>query len=360
MAFQNETEVLELLAERPFDAALRLVFADWLLEHGNVRGEVIVGARQEALPLSERRRLGRLVTAHQHDWLGPLAPLVDLARSVWVDGFLDDVTLLSSVTESMAQAVADDPRWATVRRLSFPMRFPLAPANGLLQSRRLAQLREVHGPPAFLMALSPVEFPSFALETIGVISWGVFEEELQSFGAWQQRSRGFDSAGQLKLTTSEFINGVSSAELRMHFQRHVDLKRFSHVQLSVQYGAIEGVARWLLLGDDREALERNLQLERWSIEYADAVFTLGRTQDNRFAALLADLRGHEGAVGLGQRIAALSTILVQLAPARLESVAVKLPERARLKPEERDALRAGLRRLGTVRKLMIDDLLTVP
>jgi uncharacterized protein (TIGR02996 family) len=356
----DDSQLLEHIAQRPFDRASRAVYADWLLERGDARGEVILASTRGELALSERRRLGKLTAAHQHEWLGPLAPLLDLSRTTFVDGFLDEACLLHSVSPAQLDGMLDDPRWATVQSLRFPMRLPVEPSLSLLRSPRLISLQEVHAPCQQLPHLVIEQRPVFSLSAIGAASWGVFENELDALSEWHAQTLGFSNATHLKLTTSEFINSASASELKFQVQRHLVAEAFTHVQLCIQYGAIEGVAQWLIIRDAQAHLDRAGKLEHWSVEYGDALFTLSKTSNNRLQALQADLRGKEGAVGLGQRVAALATVLVQLAPAALESVVVKLPPKARLKNDERDALRAAMRRLGTVKHFHLDDATATP
>ncbi len=361
MTFQNESQILELIAERPFDRSLRLIFADWLLERGDPRGEVIAASIHENLPLSTKRRINRLVAEQQSSWAGELSQVLDGTRSVWTDGFLDEVTLLPSCTAKAIEAVAANPRWATLRTVRFPMRLAHEAGSTLLALARLPSLEELTAPANLLPTLVMPKQPTFTLKHLGLCSWGTFEDELQLVDLLLGRASGIGSPTTLKLYTSEFMNGASANELRFNTQRQLNFNRFRHVQLCIQYGAIEGVARWLLLGDLKAPLEHNSpQLERWSVSYSDCIFSLSHHIQGPFATFNADLRGKESAIGLGQRIAATASVLVQLAPAQLRQVDFLLPHGARLKHEERDSLRASLRRLGSIEKLTLDGEVQTP
>src|SRR5690349_16866012 len=68
-------QYLTQLADDPHDRAQHAVFADWLLERGDARGEAL------ALELQgETARLRLMQTAHAAEWLGPAAGLVELQR----------------------------------------------------------------------------------------------------------------------------------------------------------------------------------------------------------------------------------------------------------------------------------------
>ena len=64
MRMIREADILTGLAERPFDRELRLVYADWLQEQGDPRGEVIALSERGDLSLTERRKVARLTAQH--------------------------------------------------------------------------------------------------------------------------------------------------------------------------------------------------------------------------------------------------------------------------------------------------------
>jgi uncharacterized protein (TIGR02996 family) len=99
----NDEAFLEAILERPEDDAPRLVYADWLDEHGDPdRAEFIRlqcglagleedDPRRPPLLARERELLGR----RQQEWLGPLRPL--LRRWTFRRGFLDAVAVPARV-----------------------------------------------------------------------------------------------------------------------------------------------------------------------------------------------------------------------------------------------------------------------
>lgn len=93
---------LQAIMDNPDDDAPRLIYADWLDERDDPRGEFIrVQCRlatmarddERSLPLEQLER--RLLEGHQDVWLGTLRPL--LARWTFRRGFLDKVAVAPSV-----------------------------------------------------------------------------------------------------------------------------------------------------------------------------------------------------------------------------------------------------------------------
>lgn len=114
---QDEAFFADIIAN-PDDDAPRLIFSDWLTDHGNPRGEFIhvqcllarAGEDEPCRPHLEARE-GELLNSHQDDWLGPLRPL--LCRWKFRRGFLDAVAMPAATY--LRQATLPLP--ATVRRV---------------------------------------------------------------------------------------------------------------------------------------------------------------------------------------------------------------------------------------------------
>src|SRR5690349_20023724 len=84
-------ELLERIVERPDDTDARLVYADWLLEIGDQRGELIqlqCAAARGPLDDRQAKRLRGLLRLHSKTWLGPVAAVTDVRSRVWDRGFL--------------------------------------------------------------------------------------------------------------------------------------------------------------------------------------------------------------------------------------------------------------------------------
>jgi len=114
----HDEAFLQAILEDPEDDTPRLVYADWLEERGDPRGEFIrVQCRLATLSHDDDRRppledLERhLLERHQDVWLGPLQPL--LTRWEFRRGFLDAISVPAATY--LRHAVI--PRPASVRRI---------------------------------------------------------------------------------------------------------------------------------------------------------------------------------------------------------------------------------------------------
>src|SRR5262249_37183185 len=105
---QRESELLAAVYASPSDDGPRSVYADWLLERNDPRGEFIalqLASESRQLTKKERARQQELLVAHRREWLGPLATLpirigFDRGFPCWFDWHED-------------LEPPDDPRWST-------------------------------------------------------------------------------------------------------------------------------------------------------------------------------------------------------------------------------------------------------
>src|SRR5262245_26840333 len=92
---------LEAIREAPEDDTHRLVYADWLDDHGNeARAKFIrLQCQLAALPSKDARRHDlakrerELLAAHRNAWLGPLAKELPFDRCTFRRGFPEEVSL---------------------------------------------------------------------------------------------------------------------------------------------------------------------------------------------------------------------------------------------------------------------------
>lgn len=104
----------------PADDGVRQVFADWLSERGDLRGELITLQMARAagrLDAKGTRRECELLAQHGREWLGPLAPAVEKGGMRFERGFLYACRvnwrgLLAS------PGLVTHPAWSTVREYS--------------------------------------------------------------------------------------------------------------------------------------------------------------------------------------------------------------------------------------------------
>jgi len=353
---ERENELLEQLASRPFDRTLRLVFADWLSERGDPRGEVIALAERGSLSLSERRRLARLIEDNARKWLGPLVELADAASCRFEGGFLSHLACQTPTSAEAWRRLADDVRLATVTSVTLPVG-PESPDQGVfLRSPRLKEVKRLQATASAWGLLRAAPQPAFSLLDVAVSSWSVFRQELEVLAA-VEAIRG---ARRLELVTSEFVNPLVVKEITDALLSQKGAWRHLHeVRLLPRFGVVEGAAHWLL-GGAVQGWERWWRAgQRWSVEYGETLFSLERPE-GRFTSLRIELSQHDELTGLGQRISVAASVLVQLGSAGLTSVEVVVPLGARLRASERDALRAAARRLGTVKVFAIGGVLLPP
>lgn len=368
MKSDRETDLLKRLAERPDDRALRLVFADWLTEHGDPRGEVIALCERGALSLTERRRVARLTAQHQVAWLGPLAPLVDVQESRFEAGFLTELVcqweLLVDRLPLFAQ-LKGDPRLATVRTLVVPGDVEAEPLALFLRDGVFRGLRRLRLSSRTWRSLKALEPGPVQPEVVGVSSFGTFERELSPLKGVPL----FEGGRTLELATTEHLGGLAiSALLESLEAQHAVVNHFERLRLLSRYSMLDGTAAWLLAAD---TLGKTLsRVTGWEVETSGVRSRLDRL-DGSFQRLELDLAlpeapGEKHVAGRGAwlqtqvkttaaaRFAEALAVLGQLAPASLKLVEVRLPPGARLRPEEQRELLWYARRFKTLERFLVD------
>lgn len=158
---RDAASLLAAVYAAPEEDAPRLVYADWLLERGDVRGEFISlqfkRHRGEQTPADEAHEAA-LLKKHGRAWLGPLAPVCSFgkgySRTAFERGFLATADIMLSVGKKL-EPLWTAPEWATVEELdgSWPLelleRAPLAGLQRLdriLSVETLERLRTVTPP----------------------------------------------------------------------------------------------------------------------------------------------------------------------------------------------------------------------
>ncbi len=356
----REATLLQQLAERPDDRALRLVFSDWLQELGDERGEVIALWARGNLSLTERRRVARITTTQAGRWLGPLAPLTDLHRTRFVGGFVEELACAPGRSPEAFGALTGEPRLATVRSLTVPPTQTPAQLGGFLSSPVLRWLQRLELGSSDWQDLQLSKNSTLSPPRVVVGSWGVFHKELSPLS----RVRLFQQATELGLSTTEFINPLMVLEIHQAvLQQHRALQGFEELTLAARYGVVEGSAQWLLACDleGRATGTSFPRLRRWGVESSEVLFVRSREADGPFCHLTVDLSAPEAGEkraasskpNAEQRIAVAAAVLVQLGPARLTSVVVKLPEGGRLRSHERHTLFAAARRSGSLEQFSV-------
>src|SRR5688500_11787241 len=109
-----EQGFIQALVEDPHDDTSRLIYADWLMERGDPRGEFIrVQTERERLaPHDEqagrlRVREQQLLAAHRDEWTAPLRPLGPHCKVEFRYGFVYAVTVVDPVSEEDLACLRD-------------------------------------------------------------------------------------------------------------------------------------------------------------------------------------------------------------------------------------------------------------
>lgn len=348
------------LAERPDDRALRHVLADWLLERGDPRGEVIALCARGELSLTEQRKVARLTTQYGGAWLGRVALIADLHRTRFREGFLHELVCAARPSE-LFSTVAGDPVLATAKGFSLPPSTATSDLATFLNHRYLAGLERLELGVADWKALGTTEFPHLKPHRVVVSSFGTFRHELRGL----DRSPLIARAPALGLATTEFTNAPAVLAILESLEGQIPaLASFEEIQLVSHYGPMEASATWLHAADTfGRALPK---LHTWALEISEVGFARQRADDGRFSHLSIDLGLPEGHLGEKQAVTAdrgrapivirlgnASVVMQQMRSAGLESVEIKLPAGGRLRSQERHALFAEARRWGTLRRFTL-------
>jgi uncharacterized protein (TIGR02996 family) len=352
----DERALLLALSERPLDGSLRAVFADWLLERGDPRGEVIALCAREKLSLTEQRRVARITHEHGPTWLGPFGPVTDFHRTRFENGFVTELALMARAGPVMGSLVGE-PVLATVQRLMLSPGHQSAELVAFLTHPVLSQLARLEMESGSWGQLAGIPQKTFALADVVVSSWGTFENELAPLAeveVWR-------SANTLGLSTTEFVNPLVVQDIvdSLRVQSSA-IGGFGAVQLVARYGVIEGCASWLLAVESMAKLLP--AVAEWSVDSGGVSLTRSRGEGAAFDRLSINLSAPEGQ-GEKQasavkstteiRIATAASVLVLLGGARLTSVTVTLAPGARLRPQERSTLVAAARRSGMLERFAV-------
>jgi uncharacterized protein (TIGR02996 family) len=164
MAMTHDEAFLQTIIENPDDDAPRLVYADWLEERGDPRGEFIrvqcalarMGggdSRCPELQYQEQQLLG----AHRAEWLGPLPQGAILYEPIFRRGFLEEVSLGPRTFLELGEQLF---RLHPLRRLSFlgpdeEHHFAALAASPLLARLTALCIRGINDRGAEVLAASP-------------------------------------------------------------------------------------------------------------------------------------------------------------------------------------------------------------
>jgi uncharacterized protein (TIGR02996 family) len=164
----TEVELLAQIYADPIADGPRLVYADFLQERGDPRGELI------ALQILHRdtSRERELLREHARTWLGPLADVIDLrpdAQTTFERGFLA-IAEIARTSAARLPEVVHDPAWATVEEVRGWDAHVVLGAAPLVGLRRLEAMLPVDR--LDVLARRPTPLPN--LVELAVASFGRF------------------------------------------------------------------------------------------------------------------------------------------------------------------------------------------
>jgi uncharacterized protein (TIGR02996 family) len=124
----DEARLLAAIYAAPHDDGPRLVYADYLQERNDPRGEYIALSCAKSLDVAGRRRVRELYARHRLTWLGPLEPAILEQKSFAFErGFLASCVLcvmwglgpndVSAPREQAIRKLQDHPAWATLHEV---------------------------------------------------------------------------------------------------------------------------------------------------------------------------------------------------------------------------------------------------
>lgn len=117
---ERHAELQHAIFQAPEDDVPRAVYADWLSELGDPRGELInlqlARARGVTDEAARARELELLTQAHAEKWLGALAPVVFDSDQVYARGFTAYTRLWKN--KAALPSIVDQPAWGTVETIA--------------------------------------------------------------------------------------------------------------------------------------------------------------------------------------------------------------------------------------------------
>ena len=112
---REQRQLLDLVLAQPESRDPRLVYADWLAERGDPRGELILLQCRESRTDAHESRIQELLSKYWKYWPTPARPIADY----WAfrNGFIEGVTLASSPEPELWQELH---RWEPVLEIDVP------------------------------------------------------------------------------------------------------------------------------------------------------------------------------------------------------------------------------------------------
>jgi uncharacterized protein (TIGR02996 family) len=154
---RSEADFLAAIWGAPDDDTPRAVYADWLTERGDVRGELITLQLTPSPTPAAKKRIWTLLKKHGKAWAGPFDRFVTKEGRHFTRGFLSHVVVESNVAKAAVAQTLAHPEWALIESLSFGYGNELC-VRELLTKPWRKNLRALHGiSPNHLAALAELD-----------------------------------------------------------------------------------------------------------------------------------------------------------------------------------------------------------
>lgn len=175
-AKDSEEGLLAAIYAAPKDDGPRQIYADWLLERGDPRGEFITlqfrRARGETLTPAEEKQEKALLKKHHAQWQGPLRDITYADQDVFERGFLSECRL--RLLGGKVRAALNHPAWATVKTIHLAVGGTKEHGANLLVQPAMRHLEELDNAPYDVVRALGEEATEHALERLSV-GWMLYQ-----------------------------------------------------------------------------------------------------------------------------------------------------------------------------------------
>jgi uncharacterized protein (TIGR02996 family) len=334
---QQEAEFLRRLAGAPGDGALALVYADWLMEQGDARGEWIATVNSGAAPSAQK--LSSWISRQGAQWLGPLAPYVHVGLCAWERGFLRKVVFKDDVPVAAWAEVAMEPRLLTVTDLTIEATH-VGSAARFLSQPVLAGVKRFAGRPE-LFAEPGADDLAFRPGSLGVIL-----DTLDNSVEGVLAHRLFGKVREIRLIAAQFVQPPMAADFAHECSRFRSLVHVERAELELRFGTLETATVWL-----NADLPARLEAS-WGLKYADVTFTRYHAGNGRWG-LEVGLGTVEGSFSIKARLGVVASVLSQWLLSALDEIDVCVPAEVKLDDGDFEMLRIAARRLPFLKALNV-------
>ncbi len=306
-----------------------MVYADWLTEHGDARGEWIATLNHGVVPSA--KKLSGWIAKQGAQWLGPLAPFVHVGLCAWERGFLKKVVFRDDVPDSAWATLAVEPRLLTVRDLTLETA-RVGPAARFLSQPVLAGVKRLAGRSELFAEPAMAEL-AFKPQSAGVILESLDDGVV---GALAQPL--FRQMREIRFVAAQFVQPPAADEFAFQCARQKGLVHADRVELELRFGTLETATVWL-----NADLAVRWQ-PSWGLKYADVTFTRYRSAEGRWG-LEVGLGSVEGSFSIKARLGVVASVLSQWLLSGLSEIEVVLPAEVTLDEGDLEMLRLAARRL---------------